>query len=177
MLGQEGSDLLFRMRNGIVEENGLRHVLRARRAVQDSFQHFVAVYDHGVSSIFRNGESLAPVTDLRQPFTHLGLGSYAAGAAAGGMLMVSLVGLPSYGIFSFVQGCGLRHLSTLLFTGVVCTAPSAISALLVGGPLRVDLWIWLALTLAVMYPLGFAYVYRSVIEPGSHGEVPCSIAR
>ena len=48
--------------------------LQVKDAIRSSLQHLVAIYDHGVSMILRDGRLLSPVLDLRETNFILGLG-------------------------------------------------------------------------------------------------------
>jgi len=61
-LGQEGSDLIFRVRTPFSGPNSSRFYLTLRNAMQDtSIHHFAAVYNRGVMKIYRDGRLLKPV--------------------------------------------------------------------------------------------------------------------
>lgn len=163
-LGQEEGDLIFRVRNGINGPNGLTHALRLKSVVQDSLQRFIAVYDHGVSTIFRDNQLLKPVLDLREPNIYLSLGPTSIGHAAAGVLLVLVIALPVYSILSFIQDNRFRHFVTISATFLIGSLPYAVSCLLVGGPWRVGLFLWLAAALLAVYPLSFAYVFGGNAE-------------
>ena len=159
-LGQEAADGVFRVRNGINGPNGSEHALHVKGAVQNSLQHWVAVYDHGVSSMFRDGRLLSPPVDLREPAVSLLLGSGAAGRAVGALLLVMTLALPAHSICSFLRLGGMRHLTAMLVVFCAGSLPYAAVCLLVGGPWRPDLFFWLAVALVIAYPLCFMYVRR-----------------
>lgn len=161
MLGQENSDMVLRVRNEINGSNGLRYALRVPNAFHDSLQHFVAIYDHGVSQIFRNGQLLNPIVDLRDPTLFVRLGNNAGAHAAAGILLVLTVALPMYSLCSFVQFNKLRHVVAILATFVTGSLPYVACCILVGGPWRWGLLLWLAIALCIAYPLCFLYVQQS----------------
>jgi len=74
-LGQEGSALVFRVRNGLNGPNGSAFELRVPEAVFEDMFQVIATYDRGVSSLFRNGRRFGPTMDLREPSLLLGLGT------------------------------------------------------------------------------------------------------
>lgn len=160
MLGQEADELVFRVRNGVNGPNGLYYALRLRGAVREGLQHFVAVYDHGVSLIFRDGRLLKPVLDLRDPAVYTGLGNNAGGHAAAGMLLVLTVALPMYSMFPFMHLYKLRHVAAILTTFLIGSLPYVVSCILVGGPWRSGLFVWLGIALFIVYPLSLFYVRR-----------------
>jgi hypothetical protein len=160
-LGQEGFDAIFRVRNGINGPNGLEHALHVKAALRATVQHLVAVYDHGVSSFFRDGELLGPTIDLREPFGYLRLGLGTAGRAVGALFLTVTMALPAYSLSSFVRWGALRHLSTILITFCAGSLPYLAACLIIGGPWRWDLYLWLAGTLLLAYPLGCFYARGS----------------
>lgn len=160
-LGQDGTDWIFRVRNGVNGSNGIEHALQVKAALQTSLQHLVAVYDHGVSSLFRDGRLLVPTIDLREPFIYLRLGPGAAGRAVGALLLTMTLALPAYSLSAFVcRGVG-RHLLAVVVTFGAGSLPYAVACLMVGGAWRVDLFLWVAGALLIIYPLGLFYVCRT----------------
>jgi hypothetical protein len=156
-LGQEATDLVFRVRNRINGVNGANHELRVKGVVQDSLQHWVAVYDHGVSSVFRDGVPVGPVLDLREPGVSLRLGGGAPARVAAAFLLVISLTLPAYSMFSFFQLRGVRHLASASAIFFAAGMPYAVACVLVGGPWRPDFFVWLLVALVVAYPLCLIY--------------------
>jgi len=158
MLGQEGSDLVFRVRNGINGPNGLRYALRVRKAFRDVFQHIVASYDHGVSAVFRDGRLLKPVLDLRDPTVYARLGNSAGGHGVAGVLIVLLVALPVYHLCSFVRLEVFRHALAILAAFAIGSLPYLICCLMIGGPWRLGLVMGQGISLSIAYPLALFFV-------------------
>jgi VanZ family protein len=156
-LGQEATDLVFRVRNRVNGVNGANHELRVKGAVQDSLQHWVAVYDHGVSSVFRDGVPAGPVVDLREPGVSLRLGGGTPARVAAAFLLVIALALPAYSIFSFLRLRWTRHLAAALVIFSAAGIPYAAACLLVGGPWRPDFFVWLLVALVTAYPLCLVY--------------------
>jgi len=169
MLGQEGADLVFRVRNGINGANGLLHAARALRAIDASPQHIVAVYDHGVSILYRNGKLIGQVKDLRDPSHWLGLGSAQASWATLAVLLVLFVAIPVHFLtVHFAPRCN-RHAIAAALTLGVGFVPYALSPLVIGGPLRPGLALWVAAALVTVYPLALAFIWpRPVRAPRAH---------
>jgi hypothetical protein len=159
MLGQEATDLVFRVRNSINGGNGFRFALHGKHAVQGGLQHVVAVYDHGVSSIFLDGRLIRPVVDLREPGAYLRLGTGPVGRFFSMMLLILTVALPCYSMFSFVGRDWVRHAAVIVSTFSIGSLPYAVSSLSTGGPFRLGFFIWLIGALLIVYPICFFYVY------------------
>lgn len=159
MLGQEASGLFFRVRNGINGGNGFRFALHGKNAVQNGLQHVVAVYDHGVSSIFLDGRHIRPVVDLREPAAYLHLGTNSMGRIFGLTLLILTVTLPCYSLFPVVGRDGVRHAAAVFSTFCIGGLPYAVSSLSTGGPLRLPFFLWLVVALLIVYPICFFYVY------------------
>jgi len=159
-LGQSASQGVFRVRNGINGPNGSEYALQVKGVVQNSLQHWVAVYDHGVSSMFLDGRLLASPVDLREPPVGLLLGTGPPGRAIAAFLLVMTLALPAYSL-CFPLGFGLvRHLTAMLVAFCAGSLPYAAVCLLLGGPWRPDLFLWILGTFAVAYPFCFLYVRR-----------------
>lgn len=159
MLGQEASDLVFRVRNGINGGNGFRFALHGKNVVQNGLQHVVAVYDHGVSSIFLDGRRIRQVVDLREPAAYLHLGTNSMGRFFSLTLLILTVTLPCYSLFPVVGRDGVRHAAAVFSTFCIGGLPYAVSSLLTGGPLRLPFFLWLVVALLIVYPICFFYVY------------------
>ena len=166
MLGQEGADLVFRVRNGINGANGLLHAARALHAIDASPQHIVAVYDHGVSMLYRNGKLVGQVKDLRDPSHWLGLGSAQASWATAAVLLVLFVAIPVHFLTVHFAPHWNRHATAAALTLGVGFLPYALSPLVVGGPLRPGLALWIAAALGIVYPLALTFIWpRPVRAP------------
>ena len=93
-LAQEGSALVFRVRNYFNGPNGTDFELTAENALSGQPAHIIATYSRGVSTIFLDGRALTPRVDLRGPAVLLGLGATRASHIVTGILAVlSLVPL------------------------------------------------------------------------------------
>jgi hypothetical protein len=86
MLGQEGRSLHFRVRNDLTGDNGAKYPLVCARAFSDRPVHVVATYDHGVSTLYRDGERVCGPLDLREPGVMLRVGTGRASAIATALL-------------------------------------------------------------------------------------------
>jgi hypothetical protein len=159
-LGQQADDMVFRVRNRINGPNGSEHALKIKGVVRSEWQHWVAVYDHGVSSLFRDGQLLTPTVDLREPPVYLGLGTHTAGRAVAGAFLVLTLALPAYSMFSLLPSRLMRHLAAVLLAFCVGSLPYVAVCLFVGGPWRADFFLSFAIVLIVIYPLCFLYVHR-----------------
>jgi hypothetical protein len=161
MLGQEGDDLVFRVRNGVNGANGLKHASRAIHAIDTSMQHVVAVYDHGVSILYRNGKQIGETKDLREPVLFLGLGSNQASWAAGAILLVVLLALPVHFIASRFTRTWLRHAAAIALTVGVGCVPYLLSPIIIGGPCRPSPLLWVTTALMTVYPCALSFVKSS----------------
>jgi hypothetical protein len=159
MLGQEGSGLVFRVRNGINGGNGFRFALHGKNAVHAGLQHVVAVYDHGVSSIFLDGRRIRPVVDLREPGAYLRLGIGPVGRFFSMVLLILTVAVPCYSLLSFVGRDGVRHAGAIVSTICIGGLPYTVSSLSTGGPLRLGFFVWLVVAVLIVYPVCFSYVH------------------
>jgi hypothetical protein len=153
MLGQEDSDLVLRVRNGMIEENGAKNVLRAPGVMDDSLQCIVAVYDHGVCSFFKNGEPIALTRDLRSPTVSLALGNNDRAAAAGAALLSVCLALPVYSMFPGIVLTGMRHAVALIVILMLVAIPYSVTSQTVGGPWRWEWFGWSAVAVLGSYPL------------------------
>ncbi len=101
-LGQEGSDLIFRVRTPFSGPNSSRFYLTLRNAIQDmSIHHFAAVYNCGVMMIYRDGRLLKPVVrgDISYLPRIVHLGKNTAAAVAFCFLFFFLLGVLSGRVF------------------------------------------------------------------------------
>ena len=159
-LGEEDSSAVFRVRNETNGPNGADQELEVKDAIRNSLQHLVAIYDHGVSMILRDGRLLSPVLDLREPSLIFGLGPGVPGRAVAGVLLALLIAVPLYSMLVLLRAERLRHLIAVLTAVVIGALPYAISCLVVGGPWRHEFFLWMSAGLLVAYPMSFSYVYR-----------------
>jgi hypothetical protein len=163
MLGQENADLVFRVRNGVNGDNGMEHALRIKGAIDDSLHHVVATYDHGVSTIFRDGRPLAPIVDLREPFVYLGLGPSQTGRAAGILLLFLLAAIP---ITRFGNAWSPRNRFLATAAGMFCAgAIPYLATAWIGGPWRLALLVTIGVVLLIAFPCTVSYVFRPEISP------------
>jgi hypothetical protein len=163
MLGQENADLVFRVRNGVNGDNGMEHALRIKGVIDDSLHHMVATYDHGVSTIFRDGRPLAPIVDLREPFLYLGLGPSQTGRAAGILLLFLLAAIPII-LFGSALSPRSRFLATAAGTFCAGSIPYLATAW-IGGPWRPSLFVTIGAVLLVAFPCTISYIFRPEISP------------
>jgi VanZ family protein len=157
MLGQEKSDLVFRVRNGVNGTNGLTHALRMRDAVHEGLHEIVAVYDHGVSFLAMDGSRLSPVVDLREPGAYLKLGTGEAGRGIGALLLTLAVALPAVTTADRLGFGRWRHVLAVAVTFCVGSLPYAATCLWVGGRWRWAQVCWLIAVPPAVYPLCFWY--------------------
>ncbi|MGI9417321.1 MAG: LamG-like jellyroll fold domain-containing protein [Geminicoccaceae bacterium] len=93
-LGQDGSRMSLRIRNELNGDNGIEQQIRtADNVISGGWQHWVAIYDRGITKLFLDGNLLKPSLDYesillvsgRKSFplaTICGLLSFVLGAAA-----------------------------------------------------------------------------------------------
>ena len=166
MLGQEGSDLVFRVRNGVNGENALKHACSAPRVVDDSLQHFVAAYDHGVSTLYRNGKHIGQITDVRDPALLLGLGSAQASWAAAAILLIIFVAVPAYFVTAHFMRTFVSHACAVILAVAIGCLPYALSPLIVGGPCRLAPLLWITAAFMTCYPWALSYVSSKSVSAG-----------
>lgn len=146
MLGQEGQALHFRVRNRLNGGNGDRHQLICPEAVDERPMHIVATYNHGVSTVFRDGTQACPAIDLREPSVLLGLGagwlSAAVTSALAAISWIAIAGHRATLVRLLLTGYGWLLLA-LAVSPVLGFRPAA-SLYIWFGP--AVLLFWLALT-------------------------------
>jgi hypothetical protein len=167
-LGQENSTAVFRVRNTTSGPNGAEQELQVKQAIQLPLQRLVAVYDHGVSMIFRDGRLLSPILDVRETNLILGLGPGPSARLAAGILLAFLVALPAHAVLGFIQEGWMRHAAAVLSAVVIGFLPYALSCFFFGGPWRNEFFLWVGPAVFVAYPLCFSYV-RSGGASEEHG--------
>ena len=158
MFGQEDNNLLFRVRDGVNGEDALKHPCVAFNVMDDSLQHLVAVYDQGVSRLYRNGTQVGRTQDLRDPSLMLGLGSSQAGWVANAVMLLMFVTFPACIVMSQVTRTWLRHAIAILLTLSVGCAPYILSPWLAGCPLRSSQLLCVSLVLLTLYPVMLTFV-------------------
>jgi hypothetical protein len=131
MLGREGNDLVFRVRNGVMEENGPRHILRARDVLDGRDMRLRAIYTHGVAALFNNGVLLKR-SDFRQPTSYLGLGSGCGAAVSAGILLGILVAFPAHALLPV--STPFSHPCALVGTALLSSLPYFLVCMVLGGP-------------------------------------------
>jgi VanZ family protein len=146
MLGQEGQALHFRVRNQSNGENGTRRELVCANVLGEGRTHIVAAYNHGVSTIFRNGTQACPAIDLREPSVLFQLGagpvSAAVTAALAAISWIAIAGQRATLVRILLTGYGWLLLP-LAVSPVLGFRPAA-SLYIWFGP--AVLLFWLALT-------------------------------
>lgn len=130
MLGREGNDLVFRVRDGVMEENGPRHILRARNALRSESVQLQATYCSGVASLSSDGKMLK-IIDLRQPTVSLGLGNTYMAAVCAGILLAVAVAFPAYLLLPFQSR--IAHMIAIAGILVLAIVPYGITCLVLGG--------------------------------------------
>jgi hypothetical protein len=144
-LGQEGSTYNFRVRNRLNGENGSKYELVCAGAASLVFQHVVATYDHGVSTMFQDGHVRCPAIDLREPSVMLYLGT---GRISG--MVTALIAALSL-IFAAGMTRNHRSLIRLLLVGYAWLLASlAVSPLLSFRPAP-NLYVWFGPALALSW--------------------------
>ncbi len=167
-LGQDGRDLVFRVRNGINGPNGTYLALRVGSLGQDSLQQIVATYDHGASSMFRNGQLLKPVMDLGDPLLYLHLGTGAGSRTALGALIAVALALPMYSILSFSRPKMLHHVVALTAALAAGILPYVATCLFIGGPWRIIWFLNVGVAVLATYLIAFLYVREGTLGQGNH---------
>jgi VanZ family protein len=168
-LGQSGDTLVFRVRNRVNGSNGNDHELEARGLIDQGFQDVIAVYDHGVSTIFKNGAARAEI-DLREPifYSHLATGGFGRGALVAMALI--MIGFPAFALAYRSTRRATVHFAVLVLAFLICAAPYAISCFFVGGPWRISFFGWLLVAFLLICPVGLYYIMReegTEIRPGA----------
>jgi hypothetical protein len=168
-LGQSGDTLVFRVRNRVNGSNGNDHELEAKGLIDQGFQDVIAVYDHGVSTIYKNGAARAEI-DLREPifYSHLATGAFGRGAFVSMALI--MIGLPAFALVYRSSRKPMVHFAVLILAFLICAAPYAISCFFVGGPWRTNFFAWLLVAFLLICPVCLLYIMREEgmeIRPGA----------
>jgi hypothetical protein len=160
MLGREGQDLVFRVRNGVMEENGRRSMLVARDALTIRRRAVIASYDHGIAAL-HEGRTLLRRIDLRQPSVYLGLGGDLGGAISAGALLGILVGFPLYCLLPN-RDSQVGTLSAL--GGTICLAvlPFCGACWFVGGPINLSFIGMTSVAIGLAYLVAHFYCSNNV---------------
>ena len=156
-LGQSEANLVFRVRNNVNSENGNLHELIAPHVIEADRQHIVATYDHGVSTLFKNGNRCATV-DLREPIFYSGLANSAFARAALVSLAVLAISLPTWFIFERSFSIGRPLAAAVSFTTVGVLSPYLISCWMVGGPFRFSFMVFYVVAFLVLFPVTLRFV-------------------
>ncbi len=163
-IGQAGTDFVFRVRNGANGLNGGNYELKARNAIDAKWQHFVAVYDHGVSLAYKNGHSWGGAVDLREPAYYTGLGTGATGTMVCAALLGIVVALPIFSLVSRARSVVTAHCMALMFTVIFGVGPYAVSCLSAGGPWRANFFLWFGGALVIVYWIAVNYATGVFIQ-------------
>jgi hypothetical protein len=75
------------------------------------------------------------------------------------MLLILTVALPCYSIFSFMGRAWVRHAGAIVSTICIGGLPYTVSSLSTGGPLRLGFFLWLVVSVLIVYPVCFSYAY------------------
>jgi len=158
-LGQAGSDLVFRVRNHANSPNGNVHELTARVVLNTDMQDLIATYDHGVSTIYRDGKFCSAI-DLREPVFYSGLDTGRLGRGALLALVILTISLPAVFVFRQFFGGQLARIVSAVFTLLMGLLPYLATCAILGGPWR---WRFIAaflIAFALIYPAGLAVISR-----------------
>jgi VanZ family protein len=128
-LGQEGKDLHFRVRNRVNGPNGIDHALIARGTLSGELHHFTAVYSNGVSALFRDGERVGDVFDLRHPSIPLGLGGNSSSRVVALLFLAWGAALPAALLFARSRRPWVGHCLAVLLAFGVAIAPMFLDGL------------------------------------------------
>ncbi len=153
-LGQQGAAMVFRVRNGINGTNGYRRQLQLRNTIDANLQHWIAVYDGGVSTLYRNGRR-AGVADLRQPALQLHLGSGPQSRFITMSFVVLFSALSASALLHRIDTALLRHALALAIGMVLAAAPFLVTNAAAGGPAHFGFVSAAALAI-LLYPLAWS---------------------
>ena len=169
MLGREGDDLVFRVRNGVMEENGTRHILRARNSIDGAAMRLQASYNAGAAAIFKNGTLLKRI-DLRQPTVLLGLGNVPKAGLCAGILLGVLAAFPAYTLLPLNKAAS--HACALGGTVLLSTIPYLIVCKILGGPVGLSFIGMTSVAIGLAYLVAHFYCSHKVnalLQSGSSG--------
>jgi VanZ family protein len=158
-LGQAGPDVVFRVRNHLNSPNGTVHELQAPNVLTAEVQGLVATYDHGVSTIYRDGKTCSSV-DLREPVFYAGVDTKPLGRGALAALVVITMALPAVFVFRAFFRMPVAGIVTAVFTAVVGLLPYIATCSILGGPWRFGFVGLFLAALALIYPAGLAVISR-----------------
>lgn len=160
-LGQESDSLVFRVRTRFAKSNESDAQIQGPDLIDRSTGHFIAVYDHGVSKIYKDGRHRETI-DLREPFYYSRLSTGVVARVAFFMLTAVTIAWPAFGLFTRWMSVRTAALSAAAITFVACSAPYLASCIIVGGPWLPNFFCWLAASLLLIYPAGLFYIMKSV---------------
>jgi hypothetical protein len=151
-LAQQGSEWIWRVRNGVNGPNGSNHQLIGGSVLLE-WQHIVAIYDHGLSTLFHNGCLVSRSIDLRETPVHLFLGTNLVGLIVFGLFLAFGMGLTLVSIllrFVAAKGAFLAAFALCLAGGLI---PYFISCAVIGGPLHLRQLICVLITVGAVLML------------------------
>jgi len=160
ILGQESDSLVFRVRNHFSKLNESDAQIKAPDLIDRTPAHFMAVYDHGVSKIYKDGRHRKTI-DLREPFYYSRLSTTVMARVAFFMLTAVIIAWPMFGLFTRWMSVQSAALSAAVVTFMACSAPYIVSCMTVGGAWLPNFFCWLAASLLLIYPAGLFYVMKS----------------
>jgi hypothetical protein len=149
---------VFRVRNRVNGLNETNYELTAPGVVATEWQHVVAAYDHGISTVYVNATARATI-DLREPTVYYWLAPNALARAALIILAVITLSLPATfvfrALFNFHTACSAAVTFTFL-AGILpylinCCGLDALWPLHFVGPFLIALTI---------YPIGLLCIVR-----------------
>jgi VanZ family protein len=163
-LGQDWADLVFRVRNGVNGENGKAYELHNRDMFDQGLHQIIAIYDHGVSAVYKDGQVVPPVIDLREPTVYLGLGFGNWGRVAAGLLLTIAIALPITLLWPVTPRKAVKYFGASLITLILAGSPYAIVCLWTGGARHLELFFCLFTALLIAYPLGALFLQPTAVN-------------
>jgi VanZ family protein len=160
MLGQDGSALVFRVRNGVNGLNGSAHALEIPDGVSLEWQHVVAVYDQGVSRFYKNGQPLLPRVDVRDPSLSFPLARPESAWFVLSALGALGVTLPAFALLRRLS-LYLRHAAAIASGVGVLLGPVGVTAWHSGVPLHLPALPWIVALLALCHAAAAAYCRKA----------------
>ncbi|NNC87283.1 MAG: hypothetical protein HKN82_02355 [Akkermansiaceae bacterium] len=161
-LGQNRSDLVFRVRNEISGANGLHHAARSEgEDITGTLRHVVAVYDRGKSSLYLDGRRLDGAMSLRDPAYYLPFGMGGAARISGMVFLAFAVGPLVFCLAASAMPARRAHLITLAALYAAGGGTYTLACAVTGEEVRGGLLAVLAVVLGGAYFLAMAYVRRS----------------
>lgn len=163
-LGQDGGNLVFRVRNEVNGDNGTLEQLVASEVIDGSVQHVVCVYDKGVSEIYIEGVRVGDKVDLRDPGQYFPLG----GRTLTGKIFIAVIliigaafPLASFFKNGFETGFSSFDAGVGAITTVIAMTPYLLLGVSDDGLQRSGLFLGLFIVVfAVTFPLLKRYICR-----------------